>query len=102
MGHVYADKYAHQCSDIPKSEHWVILESDSVTIPGDERSRTNPGHGYPESTNHYLSYEVYLTKEKFQESLTHKLSQKWGKPCVGIHVAGVLEPMPKITFSERK
>lgn len=99
---MYADKYAHQPSDIPKSEHWVILEGSSVTIPGDERSRTNPGHGYPESTERFMSYEVYLTKEKFEAALSEKLSSRWGKPCVGIHVAGVMDPEPKISFQEKR
>ena len=33
---------------------YSVLIKNSVTIPGDERSRTNPGHGYPESTHEYL------------------------------------------------
>lgn len=26
---------------------YIVLEPDSIHIPGDERSRTHPGHGYP-------------------------------------------------------
>lgn len=34
---------------VPSEEHFAILvyEHSSVHVPGDERSRTNPGHGYP-------------------------------------------------------
>ena len=50
-------------NDIPEGEYWVIVKNQSVTIPGDERSRTHPGHGYPEHTEHYLSMTVYETKK---------------------------------------
>jgi hypothetical protein len=44
---------ASDCLDKP---HFAVLQFDSITIPGDERSRTNPGHGYPESTEHIVRY----------------------------------------------
>jgi hypothetical protein len=59
------DKRPYEVSHIPDVEHWVIMMNDSVYIPGDERSRTNPGHGYPAETRKFLRYEVYLTEEKF-------------------------------------
>jgi len=40
---------------LPQGEHWAILEDSSIHIPGDERSRTNPGHGYPASTEHIIA-----------------------------------------------
>jgi len=30
---------------------YIVIEKSSYYVPGDERSRTNPGHGYPE---HYV------------------------------------------------
>lgn len=35
----------------PKEEHFaaLVFTSETVYTPGDERSRTHPGHGYPES-----------------------------------------------------
>lgn len=66
---MYADKYARIVADVPDEVHWVIIKNDGVRIPGDERSRTNPGHGYPEHTQNYLSYEVYLTQEKLLEAI---------------------------------
>lgn len=42
--------------DIPKTEHFAVVYADTIYIPGDERSRTNPGHGYPES---YETRHVY-------------------------------------------
>jgi hypothetical protein len=43
--------------NIPQQEHFAVVYEDSIFIPGDERSRTNPGHGYPDS---YESRSVYL------------------------------------------
>ncbi len=60
----YADVYVHRVSDIPKLPHWALLCDDSIHIPGDERSRTNPGHGYPAEDRPIIAYEAYLTQEK--------------------------------------
>ena len=49
--------------DIPTETHWVIITDDSFTVhhEGDERSRTNPGHGYPASTETVsrINYQVF-------------------------------------------
>ena len=55
-------RYVHQISDIPKGEHYVIVTIQGLYIPGDERSRTNPGHGYGERTEYVPSMQVF-TKE---------------------------------------
>jgi hypothetical protein len=43
--------------NIPQHEHFAVVWSDSIFVPGDERSRTNPGHGYPDS---YETRQVYV------------------------------------------
>lgn len=50
---------------VPEGPHFALLiyTSESVTIPGDERSRTNPGHGYPEHTNDYPTFTHYVTTD---------------------------------------
>lgn len=38
---------------------YAVIFKSQTTIPGDERSRTNPGHGYPEHTvehNEFLEF----------------------------------------------
>ena len=75
-------------SDIPGGEHWAIIRTVSVTIPGDERSRTAPGHGYPEHTQKYVEYVAYTTEEEFKIDLEHHLRNLYSNPCVGIHVHG--------------
>lgn len=47
-------------SKIPNKKHWAIFRSTSVSIPGDERSRTSPGHGYPASIE-YILLNIWLT-----------------------------------------
>lgn len=59
-----------QLSDIPKIPHYVIVEIGSVHIPGDERSRTNPWHGYPAETRYYPSMRVTTDKEVWEGEVT--------------------------------
>jgi hypothetical protein len=47
--------------DIPVGKaHLAIIEFGTIYHEGDERSRTNPGHGYPaytETTSKYIYYD---------------------------------------------
>jgi len=92
-------------SKIPQGEHWVILENNSIHIPGDERSRTNPGHGYPESTEHVVSYVAYTDKAEFEADLAHQIEQSrgfGGRSVRGIHVSGVYSSKTIIQLAEAK
>ena len=60
---MYADAYVNAKRDMPDEPHWAILKFGSIHVPGDERSRTNPGHGYPAHNEPVVKYEVYLTEE---------------------------------------
>ena len=50
-------------------EHYAIIERRTIYIPGDERSRTNPGHGYPEHTEESISYRAYSDKDKWEAEI---------------------------------
>jgi len=52
-------------SDVPEGPHFtvIIYDTTSVYVPGDERSRTNPGHGYPEHTDTYDTFEHWVTDD---------------------------------------
>jgi hypothetical protein len=52
---------------------YAVIEETHTTIPGDERSRTHPGHGYPEHTQ---------TSTKFQDAI--KLIQRLQRSCHSI------------------
>lgn len=62
-------KYCKSVSDIPKTSHWAILYTTTVHIPGDERSKTNPGHGYPEHTEIHWNYISFADIEEWKEDL---------------------------------
>ena len=66
---MYPDVFVHREEHMPKEYHWAILRYTSICIPGDEPSRTNPGHGYPEENQPVVEYEAFLTEEKWLERI---------------------------------
>jgi hypothetical protein len=94
--------------NLPAGEHWVILTNRTEAIPGDERSRTNPGHGYPASTLRYIEYEVFLIEADFRKTLAERLANdvKYPDPnrpwVTGIHVQGTYTSSVMIELQERK
>jgi hypothetical protein len=65
-------KYCKSPADIPGKPHWAILEFGSITIPGDERSRTNPGHGYPEHTETTTTYIAFLDEQEWKAEIARR------------------------------
>jgi hypothetical protein len=59
--------------DIPEiGSVWAIIKDTSVHHEGDERSRTNPGHGYPAYTEQFIEItEIFNNEEDFKRSLAH-------------------------------
>ena len=51
--------------DVPVTPHYAVLVyySQSVFVPGDERSRQSPGHGYAECYENYESFEHWVTAD---------------------------------------
>lgn len=56
---------------VPGVPHWAIIKTASVTIPGDERSRTNPGHGYPEHTETFITYKAFTSVGEWEAEIEH-------------------------------
>jgi len=56
-------------SKIPTTPHFAIVTQDSVHIPGDERSRTHPGHGYPAETRYFSVYEAFTDRELWESRI---------------------------------
>jgi hypothetical protein len=54
---------------IPDTEHYAILTTRRVYIPGDERSQTNPGHGYPASTETFINYESFSDRKAWEAKI---------------------------------
>jgi hypothetical protein len=45
---------------------YAVHYNESYTVPGDERSRTNPGHGYPEHTVTNLVVKEFKTEDELK------------------------------------
>ena len=59
--------------EMPKFSHFVILEFATMRIPGDERSKTDPGHGYGPHAKAYTKYRWTANRDAWIEEIT-KLS----------------------------
>jgi len=62
--------YVNDPKDIPTGEHYAILFSRSTFVPGDERSRTNPGHGYGDETVKSWDYVVYPNRQEWEKEIS--------------------------------
>lgn len=51
-------KYVFKKEDLPNNKHYAVLVFRKEFVPGDERSVTNPGHGYPA---HYVNRTDYIS-----------------------------------------
>lgn len=88
-------------ADVPEGRHYavIIYDTESVTIEGDERSRTNPGHGYPAETRTFNTFEHWVTRDQhlwqeFIQTLVTKNSGKsesYKKRFVAFEVTGKAE-----------
>lgn len=59
-------KYVTSKQDVPDAPHYAVLKFSSIFIPGDERSRTCPGHGYPESSQAVVEYIAFTTMQELE------------------------------------
>jgi hypothetical protein len=71
-----ARTYVGKVDDLPAGEHFVILELGSISIPGDERSRTHPGHGYPAHTETTVKYIVFNSREAWETEIKRRVEEK--------------------------
>jgi hypothetical protein len=76
-------KYVHSLDDLPvvgKDDCYAILVFGSIYIPGDERSRTNPGHGYPGGSEPKTDFVVFASREAWEHEIRRKMQNKYGEP----------------------
>lgn len=55
--------------NIPNEKHWAVITTTSIYVPGDDRSRTHPGHGYPEHYEESIIYQVFTDFDKLTKHL---------------------------------
>lgn len=60
----YPDKFANMIKDVPDGEHYAILVQESYST----EDSYNPG---TYDSHKYLSYEVYNTREKWEEKIRY-------------------------------
>ena len=75
-------KYCNSISDIPKTAHLAVLQFDTITIPGDERSRTCPGHGYPEHSETAAKYIIFNDETELKKWVATELSHSYHKEFI--------------------
>jgi len=68
--------YVNKHSELPKTPFWAILSTSATHIPGDERSRTNPGHGYPAHTVNSISMEVFTKEAEWKKAIARKVEDQ--------------------------
>jgi len=93
-------------NDVPNEPHFAVIVYGvrSIYIPGDERSRTNPGHGYPGGHEHFDDLEHWVTTERsYLEEFVTELESRTGadkKSYVVMEVAkkGSVSRSTKVQF----
>lgn len=60
---------------LPVGKSWAIVEIVNVHIPGDERSRESPGHGYPEHTETYTRYICFHDEAEWRMEIEARSSR---------------------------
>ncbi len=69
-------KIVTRLEDMPSKEHYVILEFSSRQIPGDQRSKDAPGHGYPAHSEAYTQYHVTADQGEWKKEITRRTINK--------------------------
>lgn len=66
-------KTINRPDDFPAGEtRFAILEFVTIHIPGDERSQTYPGHGYPASTETAAQLRTFESQADLELWLSHE------------------------------
>lgn len=95
--------HVKSAADMPKQKHWAILifSSRSIYHEGDERSRTNPGHGYAAYTETVDSaaYHAFFDRDVW-EAVVKALYQAdmHRKDMVAFETGSPIEPKLQIVF----
>ena len=83
----------------PKVEHWAIIKFNVVDIPGDERSRTHPGHGYGAHSVNTVSYTAYTKRDDWIAAI-QSLESVSSRSYVAVFVGKPAEVELKVNIKE--
>jgi hypothetical protein len=56
-------------SEMMRKPHWALINNVTVYHEGDERSRTNPGHGYPAHATTHSEYIPFATEAALLDAI---------------------------------
>ena len=73
-------------AEIMAAPHWAIIKIQTTYHEGDERSRTNPGHGYPAHSTSAMVYQPYETEEEVLDKIISMQKQDYVR-CTVIKAA---------------
>lgn len=80
---------------------FMKVKESSVFVPGDERSRTNPGHGYPEHTEHSWRLEVFADEEAWKAEIVKLAGRPFGKTFKAIRaIPAKITTQIRVTVNE--
>jgi len=65
-------KYCRDKKDVPKTAHYAIIVFSSFYVPGDARSQSAPGHGYPAHTEQTSEYIVFENKSEWEAEVSKR------------------------------
>lgn len=78
--------YPTKVDELPSQPFFAVLVPTAVYIPGDERSRTFPGHGYPESTEYHWHIITFENEEKWQEDISRRMQHARIEPFKAVKI----------------
>jgi hypothetical protein len=80
--------------DVPKTEHFAVVYTKTIFIPGDERSRTHPGHGYPDDYESHQVYKAFRDQAELETWISRHRSEQYV-----VLKAQPLEVAAKVSYS---
>lgn len=83
--------YPTKVDELPSQPFFAVLVPTAVYIPGDERSRTFPGHGYPESTEYHWHIITFENEEKWKEDISRRMQHDGEVFKSGYRICSVTE-----------
>lgn len=75
--------------DIPEEQHWAIITTSQIHHEGDERSRTNPGHGYPAYSETVISYQAFDDEHEWKHEIGQLETRKAAYRAMKVFPANV-------------
>lgn len=61
-------------------DRYGIIQKDSIYVPGDERSRTHPGHGYPGGYQSIIRLREFTDKDEWEKAIDKLANPSYGSP----------------------